>query len=94
MLFSTLVLAISAAEQLSVGRSNTSALLENGLIRAPEDRMVMLDPRCLGWIGGVHLSTSVLSKLFRGLFCLPREWVDPLTDGNVYLVEFISSLGW
>ena len=27
-------------------------------------------------------------------FCLPREWVDPLTDGNVYLVEFISSLGW
>ena len=27
-------------------------------------------------------------------FCLPREWVDPLTEGNVYLVEFISSLGW
>ena len=72
MLFSTLVLAISAAEQLSVGRSNTSALLENGLIRAPEDRMVMLDPRCLGWIGGVHLSTSVLSKLFRGL-CAGRS---------------------
>ena len=56
-----------AAEQSIVGRSSASALLENDLIRVPEDRMVMLDTGCLGWIGRVHLSTSGVSNIFTGL---------------------------
>ena len=61
-----------AAEQSIVGRSSASALLENDLIRVPEDRMVMLDTGCLGWIGRVHLSTSGVSNIFTGL-CAGRS---------------------
>ena len=56
-----------AAGQLSVRRSSASALLENDLIRVPEDWMVMLDTGYLGWICGVHLSTSGVSNIFTGL---------------------------
>ena len=61
-----------AAEQSIVGRSSASALLENNLIRVPEDRMVMLDTGCLGWIGWVRLSTSGVSNIFTGL-CAGRS---------------------
>ena len=84
MLFSTLVLAMSAA-----GQSSARGL--NGDVRS---KMSRLDWR------GTLVDFSSLEIIQRTLcwsiqtFCLPREWVDPLTNGNVYLVEFISSLGW
>ena len=70
--FSTSVPTMLVARQLSVCRSSASASLENGLIRVPEDRMVILDTRCLGWIGGAYLSTSAVSNLFREL-CAGRS---------------------
>ena len=82
-----------AAGQLSVGGYSASALLENDLIRAPEEWMVILDTRSWCWIGGVHLSTSAVSNIFTGLCaCWSKRFAFPENGLTLWPKEPLISL--